>query len=131
MTYLLDSDTLIHFLRGHERITARMKETDSSTLAVSSISLGELYYGAFLSEQASGNLELLDRLRSMMREIPFDGRAAIIFGRLKSDLKASGQLVSDSDLFIASTALVHDGILVTGNAGHFERIRGLRIEDWG
>lgn len=131
MTYLLDSDTLIHFLRGHEGIAARMKELDPSTLALSSISLGELYYGAFLSEQGPANLELLDRLRSMMREIPFDGRAAIIFGRVKSDLKEGGQLVSDSDLFIASTALVHDCILVTGNTGHFERIRGLRIEDWG
>ena len=99
-------------------------------LAVSSISLGELYYGAFLSKQASGNLELLDRLRSMMREIPFDGRAAIIFGRVKSDLRESGQLVSDSDLFIASTALVHGCILVTGNTGHFEWVPGLRIEKW-
>ena len=130
MTYLLDSDTLIHFLRGHEGIAARMKELDPSALAVSSISLGELYYGAFLSEQRPANLELLDRLRSMMREIPFDGRSAILFGRVKSDLRRQGQLVSDSVLFIAATALVHDGVLVTGDTGHFERIPGLRIEDW-
>ena len=130
MTYLLDSDTLVHFLRGNRRVVDLMADAGSADLAVSSISLAELYYGAFLSDHASANLELVDELRGMLREIPFDRQAAVLFGRLKADLKRQGRRISNTDLFFASTAFVHGCVLVTGNLGHFDRVPALEIEDW-
>ncbi len=51
-------------------------------------------------------------------------------GRIKAELKQSGKLINDSDLFIAATAISHDLVLVTNNLRHFERIPFLRLEDW-
>ena len=49
---------------------------------------------------------------------------------LKARLRAQGQLIADNDLYIASIALRHDLILLTGNLRHYERVSGLRVETW-
>ena len=54
----------------------------------------------------------------------------MIFGKVKADLKKKGEIVSDSDLFIASTTISQNLTLVTNNERHFRRIDGLKIENW-
>jgi tRNA(fMet)-specific endonuclease VapC len=73
---------------------------------------------------------LIDELVSWVTVLDFDHAAGVLFGRIKAELKQSGKLINDSDLFIAATALSHDLVLVTNNLRHFERVPFLRLEDW-
>jgi predicted nucleic acid-binding protein len=52
------------------------------------------------------------------------------FGLLKAALANQGEPLPDADVLVAATALVHAGLLVTGNAAHFARIPALRVADW-
>jgi len=127
---LLDTDILIHFLRGHERVAERMAAASASSLAMPSIAVAELCYGAFSSDHPEENLRLIDALRRRIRVLPFEDEAAVLFGQLKAVLKRSGGLLPDSDLFIAATALVTGRVLVTANTAHFQLFEGLPLEDW-
>ncbi len=73
---------------------------------------------------------MIDELVSWVTVLDFDHAAGVLFGRIKAELKQSGKLINDSDLFIAATALSHDLVLVTNNLRHFERVPFLRLEDW-
>jgi tRNA(fMet)-specific endonuclease VapC len=130
VTWLLDTDILVHFLRGHTRVTERITAVPSPSLAMPAIALAELSHGAFASDQVEANLRLIDTLRRRIRVLPFEDEAAVLFGRLKASLKSSGNILPDSDLFIAATALVTGRVLVTANTTHFQRLEGLILEDW-
>ena len=56
--------------------------------------------------------------------------SAAFSGAIKADLARRGVLLEDFDTAIAAHALALEGVLVTGNPRHFERIPGLRLEDW-
>jgi tRNA(fMet)-specific endonuclease VapC len=62
--------------------------------------------------------------------LPFDGQAAAICGRLRSQLKAAGTPIGSYDLQIAAIALTHNLTLITHNTGEFSRVEGLHLEDW-
>jgi tRNA(fMet)-specific endonuclease VapC len=130
VSWLLDTDILVHFLRGHERVTDHLASVTPAALAMPAIAVAELCYGAFSSTNVEANLQTIDTLRHRIRVLPFEDEAAVLFGRLKASLKSSGCLLPDSDLFIAATALVTGRVLVTANTAHFRRIEGLPLEDW-
>jgi tRNA(fMet)-specific endonuclease VapC len=62
--------------------------------------------------------------------LPFGEQAEQAFGRIKAGLEKQGLPLDDADLMIASTALVHDAILITNNTSHMSRVPGLRLEAW-
>lgn len=125
---VLDSDHCIAILRG--RLDALGNVTREETLAVTTISVGELAHGVYRSSRQAENLAKLDVLLTQLLVISFDERAARRFGALKADLQRAGTIISDLDLQIASVALVHSAPLVTHNRQHFDRIPGLVIEGW-
>jgi tRNA(fMet)-specific endonuclease VapC len=125
---MLDSDHCVAILRG--QINLRNLVSASETLATTSISVGELSYGAHKSADPTKNLARLDVLLSALTLLPFDEGAARQFGRIKSQLERAGLRLSDLDLQIASIALHHQLPLVTHNRRHFERVPNLTIEDW-
>jgi predicted nucleic acid-binding protein len=94
------------------------------------ITVGELLYGA----ARVGRPDLVGRVRALLAEavtvLPFDGAAAGVYARLRSDLEAEGRPLAEPDLRIASIALANDLTLVTGNGRHFARVPDLRVEDW-
>jgi tRNA(fMet)-specific endonuclease VapC len=93
------------------------------------VTIGELAYGAICVDRP----KLFDRAIELLGDtvvLPFDRDAGERYGHIRSDLESKGTRLPDPDLRIAATALVHDGILVTGNTRYFARVAGLRIEDW-
>jgi len=64
----------------------------------------------------------------LWRQATFE--TARIFGKIKARLKKEGKLVNDADLLIASIVIANNGVLVTNNTAHFERILGLKLENW-
>jgi tRNA(fMet)-specific endonuclease VapC len=118
----------VAILRGQLNVRARVSPTEE--LAVTAVSVGELMHGAFKSAQVNENLSRLGVLLSDVAILPYDVAAARQFGRVKAELEHAGKRLGDLDLQIASTALAFDSPLVTHNRQHFERVPGLKIEDW-
>jgi tRNA(fMet)-specific endonuclease VapC len=133
MKYMLDTDTLIYFLRQKppsvsDRLNA-LAEDDS--IGMSFVTWAELLKGA---EGSVRRAEVLKRLSVLARSIPvmYPARSEICshYARHASRLKAEGKPIGGNDLWIASHALAEGATLVTSNVGEFTRIRGLPVENW-
>ena len=130
MSYLLDTNICIHYLNGDNKILVeRILELGPEPLAVSTLSLAELHFGAARSARPEANRE---RIRFFVRELPaldFDQACAARFGRMKASLATAGQLIPDFDVAIAATAFASGRTLVSHDR-HMKRIPGLPLEDW-
>ncbi len=130
MICLLDTDILIYLFKGNQRIRDNLNRVGDKNIIISAISVGELYFGAYHSRERERNLLNLKNFFAVSRIIPVDEQIAEHFGELKAELKSKGELISDSDLFIAATCLGQEAVLVTGNEKHFRRIDRLKLENW-
>ena len=128
--YLVDSDWVIHYLHGQPRVVARLQELQSHGLALSLISLAELYEGVYYSRDPEGNERHLKDFVRGVAVMGIDEEICRIFGRQRGRLRAKKKAVGDFDLMIAATALHHDLTLLTTNRRHFDLIEGLRIESF-
>ncbi len=90
----------------------------------------ELYYGAYKSQRIESNLAKVKTIEKILKVIQTGEEIVELFGMLKAQLEAKGQSIDDFDLVIASTALAHNLILVTNNIRHFQKIEGLKLENW-
>ena len=131
MIYLLDTNTCIYYLnRRNLTIYERISSFEPSDIAICDIVKFELYFGAYKSDRVAANLENLRKFFRDFVSLPFDGQAAAICGRLRSQLQAEGTPIGAYDLQIAAIALVHSLCIVTHNTREFGRVDGLQIEDW-
>ena len=131
MPYLLDTDTVSAVLRRNPDIALlrRLATEPQTDIFTSSITVGELIYGAVLKR--ARNLD--QRIETLLATIPvvsFDQAAAYSYGTTRAKLQRAGRTLNDPDLRIASIALAHDLTLVSGNARHFRQVPGLRLENW-
>lgn len=128
--YLLDTDTLIYLLKGEPSVIENLRRHRSSRLATSVICLMELYYGAYKSKNIPANLAKVKSVESILENIPVREETVEIFGMLKAQLESAGTPLDGLDLIIAASALSHNGTVVTSNLRHFQRVAGLRLENW-
>lgn len=128
ITYLVDTDWVVHYLNGRQDIVARLDILKHQGLGLSTIALGELYEGVYYSRDPAGDERGLQAFLQGVTLVSLDEETAKIFGRQRGKLRAGGLLIGDSDIWIAATALQYDLTLLTNNRRHFERIDGLRIE---
>lgn len=131
MIWVFDTDVVSVLLgsRSHSPLHERLARTPVETQAVTSITVGEVSYGA----SKVGRAELLDRALSVfstMPVLPFDDRAARAYGPLRARLEKRGLVVAEADLRIGAIVLSRGAVLVTGNVKHFARIEGLKVENW-
>lgn len=128
--FLLDTDTIIFSLKGSQTVRHHLERHVNEPMAISAITLMELYYGAYKSQKVTGNLAKIKKLEQVFEIIPIEIDSVEIFGMLKAGLEQSGTPLDDFDLVIAACALSHNLTLVTNNQKHFRRIEGLRLENW-
>jgi len=126
---ILDTDVCIEILRGNQALVDRRLATPDD-VATTWITACELEYGAAKSSRADDNRRLVDGFLATVAVLGLDSRAAKHFGALKARLERRGSILADADLLIASIALAHQAVLVTGNRRHYDRISELPIEDW-
>jgi len=130
MKYVLDTNACIRFLNGsHPHLVQRVLRAGPSALAISTLSVGELCFGAARSSRPKANLARVQTLLAEISVLPFEQAAAERFGVVKAFLVAKGKRIGDMDVAIAATALVLDRTVVTSDAD-FQRIPALRCEDW-
>ncbi len=130
MKYLLDTDIAIYYLKGNPQVAEKIKNAGAASLSISTITLSELYYGAYKSARIQENIEKLKVLRKEIAVLQCSEEIAEGFGKIKSNLEKRGTPVEDFDILIAATATKHDLVLVTNNGRHFEGISDLKLENW-
>jgi tRNA(fMet)-specific endonuclease VapC len=128
--YLLDTDTVIYILKGHPAVAENLKNHLQDPVKISIVTYMELQYGAYKSQHVAANLAKIKSLGQSMEVTPITTAAAEIFGMLKADLEKDGTRLDDFDLVVAACALANNLTLVTNNTKHFERIEGLKLENW-
>lgn len=130
MSWLFDTDAISEVLRPRpaEPYLAWLRTIPTDEQVTTSITVGELYAGAYRSPARDRHLRNIDeRVLPALRVLPFDVAAARRYGELKAGLDARGTPLAEADLQIAAIALVGGHELVTGNVRHFSRVPGLRI----
>lgn len=128
--FLLDTDTLIYLLKGQPEVVHNLRLHENDPIKASVITLMELYYGAYKSERVTANLAKIKALENALEVVPLGPETVEIFGLQRAELETSGTPLDDFDLAIAATALAHNLTLVTNNTRHFQRVEGLRLENW-
>ena len=126
--FLVDTDWVIHWLNGHEKIRRRLDEVKEQGLALSVISLAELYEGTYYGRSRKAAEQGLRDFLTGADLLSIDQATAEIFGRERGRLRAARKIIGDFDLMIAATALHHGLTLLTNNRRHFDRIETLRTE---
>jgi tRNA(fMet)-specific endonuclease VapC len=129
MTHLLDTDICSAHMRRPAGLAHRFIQYGGG-IAISSVSLAELYAGAYKRPPATRLLALISDLLRDVAVLDFDSACAEQFGRVRGALLQQGVHVATPDLMIASVALVHNLTLVTHNTADFLNVPGLRIDDW-
>jgi len=128
--YLLDTDTLVHLLRGNPKVADQFASHAADPKALSVITYGELLYGAMKSARPVENAAKVRRTGELFPVVDVSREVMETFGALKAEMEKQGKKVDDFDLIIASTAIHLSFTLVTGNERHFRHIPGLPIENW-
>lgn len=129
--YLLDTDMCIYLKnRRPPQIAERFRVLKQGTLVISMITYGELINGALKSNQPEAALHNLRLLSERLPVQPLSVEVAQHYGELRSRLEKQGLVIGGNDMWIAAHALALDLILVTNNTQEFERVEGLKIENW-
>lgn len=129
--WLLDTNVWVRYLNSADSpVKGQLHRHHPQQMWLCDIVKAELYFGAYKSSRQFENLRLLDQLFGRFASLPFDGKAARIFGQIRADLQRQGTPIGPYDLQIAAIALANDLTLVTHNSREFGRIDGLRLIDW-
>ncbi|MBL4587000.1 MAG: type II toxin-antitoxin system VapC family toxin [Flavobacteriales bacterium] len=129
MKYLLDTNIIIHLFRGKFNLLPKIENVGLENCAISEITLAELVYGAENSSDPKKNHRLIDKFVEQISVLPVFN-AIHTYGKEKTRLRRSGNMISDFDLLIGCTAISNDLIMVTENSKEFERITEIKIENW-
>lgn len=129
MRYLLDTNAVIGLLNDpSSKLSRRARQERPSDVAISSIVAHELFYGAFRSRRAAHNVVLIDALEFVV--LDFDKEDARAAGEIRAMLAAQGRPIGPYDVLIAGQAITRSLILVSHNTAEFNRVPGLRLDDW-
>ena len=130
LKYLLDTDTVIYTIKNRPQEVRKMFTRHAQQMAISTITLGELVYGAEKSAYPERNLADIEAMAARLEILPFDELAAVHFGQVRAELAKSGNPIGPYDQVIAGHARSLGLILVTNNTREFIRVSGLRLENW-
>ena len=131
MIFMLDTNIIIYAKNKRpEGLFQRLMECPPEDICISVITMAELEYGVFKSSQPDRNRLALSTLLSGIRVVPFDSNAAREYGDIRADLERQGIVIGGNDMLIAAQARAMNLILVTNNQREFERIKGLKTENW-
>lgn len=131
MIYILDTNIISYIIKNHDfELLDKLEDVgEDNTIAISSITIAELFYG--IRKKGSKKLEVLvSEFLLPLQRLSFDEAAAFEYSSIRSDLEKSGNIIRANDLLIATHAKSINAILATNNTKEFERVKNLKIENW-
>ncbi len=129
MKYLLDTNICIHFFHGKFNLLDKIEKIGLENCVISEITLAELAFGAENSLNPNKNFQLIEIFSEQVVILPILD-AISLYGKEKVRLRKKGQMISDFDLLIGTTAVANRLIMVTENVKEFNRIEDIKIENW-
>ena len=130
LRYLLDTNIVIYVLKQRPIEVLATFNVNASRMAISSITLAELFHGAEKSSRVSENMATIEDFCSRLEVVPYGPKAAQHYGAIRAALEKLGQPIGVNDLHIAAHARSEGLVLVTNNTGEFERVPALEVENW-
>jgi len=130
MRFLLDTNILIALSKQRPGLADKLEGIPADTILLSSVVVAEIEYGIAKSGRRQHNRRVFDALLSGFRVVPFDAAAARLYGPIRAHLERRGRLIGPYDLMIAAHAQAIDAVLVTDNTREFDRVAGLKTENW-
>jgi tRNA(fMet)-specific endonuclease VapC len=130
LRYMLDTNLCIRVLRDRPPTLRPRFNAEAEALSISTIVLTELLHGAAKSTKPVENRHEVEHFAARLEVLPFDDAAAAHSADIRAVLERQGQTIGSYDLLIAGHARSRGLIVVTGNLGEFNRVDGLRSEDW-
>jgi len=130
LKYLLDTNIVIYTMKNRPQQVRRYFKAQQGRIGISSVTLGELVFGAEHSQQVERNLADIEALIARLEVLPFDEAAAYHFGQIRAELYRTGRPIGPYDMMIAGHARACGLKLVTNNIREFKRVQGLIIENW-
>ena len=131
MRYLLDTNTIIFALKDAQgRSALRIGEASHADVAICSVVEAELYHGATKYDRPTRREAALKAFLQPFQSLPFDSACVPEYARIRDHLERARNIIGGNDLLIAAIGLTHDLTVVTHNCGEFNRVPGLRVEDW-
>jgi tRNA(fMet)-specific endonuclease VapC len=130
LKYLLDTNIVIYTMKNRPQRVKRRFQQHHDQMGISTVTIGELVFGAEHSQQTERNLADIEALAARLEVLPFDNQAAYHFGQIRAALYRTGQPIGPYDLMIAGQARAAGLKLVTNNVKEFERVPGLLLENW-
>jgi tRNA(fMet)-specific endonuclease VapC len=128
--YLLDTNILIYTIKNRPEQVRNTFNLHAGQMAISTITVGELVFGAERSAKPEQNLDDIEGLIARLEVLDFDSNAATHFGQVRAELYAKGQPIGPYDMMIAGHARSRGLILVTNNTKEFNKVDGIRVENW-
>lgn len=130
LKYLLDTNIVIYVIKRRPLEVMGVFNENTGRMAISSITLSELYHGAEKSAKVAQNRAVVEEFASMLEVLPYSAKASQHYGAIRSELEKAGRPIGVNDLHIAAHARSEGLTLVTNNVGEFERVPGLLLENW-
>jgi tRNA(fMet)-specific endonuclease VapC len=131
MIYMLDTNICIYTMKKHPPgVFKNLRKLSPDSVGISAITEAELRFGMSNSSKPEHNHRILDEFLGPFQIVPFDSAAAAHYGEIRSHLRRNGTLIGNMDLLIAAHARSLPVTLVTNNMKEFERVPGLKLENW-
>ena len=130
LKYMLDTNICIYTSKNKPQQVREMFMRHTGQISISTITLMELIYGAEKSSEPEANLVIVEGLAARLEVLDYNAAAAAHTGQIRAELAKQGSPVGPYDAQIAGHARSLGLIVVTNNTREFQRIPGLRIEDW-
>jgi tRNA(fMet)-specific endonuclease VapC len=130
LRFLLDTNLCIRALRDRSPSLRQRFNREAEGLSISTIVLTELLHGAAKSARPQDNRREVEAFAARLEVLPFDAAAADHSADIRATLERQGRAIGGYDLLIAGHARSRGLVVVTGNRGEFDRVEGLRCEDW-
>ncbi len=131
MKYLLDTNICIYIINKRpSEVIGKLRKFKPEEIGISVITLSELQKGVSKSSHKKKNQQALDDFVSVFKILPFEELDAKKYGEIVAKLESQGQIIGGNDLFIAAHSLSRKLTLVTNNEREFNRVAGLKVENW-
>ena len=131
MKYMVDTNICIYVIKEKpESVIRKFLKNNPEEMCISSITYAELLYGVEKSKAIQKNRIALSLFLSPIKILEFNDYAAQEYGQIRADLEQKGMPIGSMDMLIAGHAKAEDLILVTNNTKEFQRVAGLKLENW-
>lgn len=128
---MLDTNICIYILNNKPRdIKSHFDKYELGEIAISAISVAELFFGVEKSRFKESNTLALHAFLAHLQVLEFGSKEAGAYAKIRADLERRKTLIGAMDMLIASTALANDLTLITNDSKDFKRVVGLRLENW-